>query len=69
MKVKNIHKRILKASRQQVEKSILSLSKEDDEIWPLDKWPPMRFKEGIKIGAKGGHGPIRYAVEKYTRLK
>ncbi len=26
----------------------------------------MRFKEGIQIGAKGGHGPIRYSVEKYA---
>ncbi|AWV97061.1 hypothetical protein [Arcticibacterium luteifluviistationis] len=65
MKVKNIHKRILKASKQQVEKSMLSLSKVRDEIWPLEKWPAMKFKEGIKIGAKGGHGPIRYTVEKY----
>ena len=25
----------------------------------------MKFKDGIKIGAKGGHGPIKYTVENY----
>jgi len=25
----------------------------------------MKFKDGIKIGSSGGHGPIRYLVEKY----
>ena len=24
----------------------------------------MRFKEGLKLGSKGGHGPIRYTVSK-----
>jgi len=33
-------------------------------IWPNDKWPAMRFKDGLKVGAKGGHGPIRYTIEK-----
>lgn len=26
----------------------------------------MKFKEGIQVGAKGGHGPIRYTVEEYN---
>ena len=26
----------------------------------------MRFKEGLKEGNKGGHGPIRYTVHKYV---
>lgn len=43
-----------------------TLSTEKDEIWPQEKWPEMKFKDGIKIGAKGGHGPIRYSVEKYN---
>tara|TARA_R110002049_G_scaffold118559_2_gene272593 strand:+ start:1642 stop:2016 length:375 start_codon:yes stop_codon:yes gene_type:complete len=25
----------------------------------------MKFKDGIQVGEKGGHGPIRYTVEKY----
>ena len=35
-------------------------------IWPKEKWPPMRFKDGLKVGAKGGHGPIKYIIEKYN---
>lgn len=34
-------------------------------VWPTENWPAMIFKEGIKVGAEGGHGPIRYSVEKY----
>ena len=26
----------------------------------------MKFKGGIRVGAKGGHGPIRYSVEQYN---
>lgn len=26
----------------------------------------MKFKDRIKVGANGGHGPIRYSVEKYN---
>lgn len=25
----------------------------------------MKFKEGIRIGSQGGHGPIRYIVDRY----
>jgi len=43
-----------------------TLSTDNDKIWPKEKWPAMKFKGGINIGAKGGHGPIRYSVEKYN---
>lgn len=26
----------------------------------------MKFRDRIEVGAKGGHGPIRYSVEKYN---
>lgn len=45
---------------------IETLSTENDQIWPKGKWPRMKFKDGIQVGAKGGHGPIRYKVEKYN---
>ena len=35
-------------------------------MWPKEQWPALKFKEGIKDGAKGSHGPIRYTVEKYN---
>ena len=43
-----------------------TLSTENDKIWPTEQWPAMKFKGGIQVGAKGGHGPIRYTVEKYN---
>ena len=43
-----------------------TLSTDNDKIWPKEKWPAMKFKDGIKVGAKGGHGPIKYSVEKYN---
>ena len=42
-----------------------TLSTENDLVWPNEEWPAMKFKEGIKVGAVGGHGPIRYSVENY----
>ena len=42
-----------------------TLATEEDRIWPTEKWPAMTFEDGLKLGAKGGHGPIRYSVETY----
>ncbi|GAB5554467.1 MAG: hypothetical protein Sapg2KO_40580 [Saprospiraceae bacterium] len=42
-----------------------TLASQNDKIWPFEKWPKMKFKEGIKEGAIGGHGPIRYQIKKY----
>jgi len=66
MKVLNIHKRILKQPMGEVSALIETLSTSNDKIWPSDKWPLMKFQRGIAVGAKGGHGPIRYTVEKYN---
>jgi hypothetical protein len=65
MKVLNIHKRTLNQSKSKVVEILKTLSTENDRIWPKEKWPEMKFKDGIQIGAIGGHGPIRYTVEKY----
>ena len=66
MKVLNIHKRILNQPKNKLIESLKTLSTENDKIWPKEKWPAMKFKDGIKVGAKGGHGPVRYSVEKYN---
>jgi hypothetical protein len=66
LKVLNIHKRIINLPKSKVSKLLETLSTENDKIWPNEKWPAMRFKNGIKIDAQGGHGPIRYCVEKYN---
>ncbi len=65
MKVLNIHTRTINASKKDVARLLGTLSTDNDMIWPKESWPKMKFKGGIKVGAKGGHGPIRYSVEKY----
>ena len=66
MKALNIHTRTINQPKRKVTELLETLSTENDQIWPNEKWPRMKFKDGIKVGAKGGHGPIRYAVEKYN---
>jgi hypothetical protein len=42
-----------------------SLASENDQLWPRDRWPAMRFAKELCVGASGGHGPVRYFVEAY----
>lgn len=65
MKVLNIHKRTIHQPKSKVSELLKTLSTENDLIGPKENWPEMKFKDGIQVGAKGGHGPIRYTVEKY----
>lgn len=40
----------------------------DDRLWPgtpAGRWPPMRLDRALGVGARGGHGPIRYHVVEY----
>lgn len=62
MKVLNVHKREIRKPVKNVLQLFTTLSTKSDRIWPLDKWPPIRLKNGLKMGSKGGHGPIRYEV-------
>ncbi|MBC8424132.1 SRPBCC family protein, partial [bacterium] len=41
------------------------LSGPHEALWPDDRWPPMRFDRPLQVGARGGHGPIRYDVGAY----
>lgn len=66
MRILNIHQRTLNQPKSKVTELLKTLSTKNDRIWPKEKWPEMKFKNGIQVGAKGGHGPIRYSVEKYN---
>ena len=66
MKILNIHERRLNARPEQVGAVINTLSSRDDRLWPRDKWPPMKFDSELRVGASGGHGPIRYHVSEYV---
>ena len=65
LKVINIHKRTINQPKKKLTELIETLSTEKDKIWPFEKWPKMKFKEGLKEGSNGGHGPIRYTINKY----
>jgi len=65
LKVLNIHTRTINQPIREVSELLETISTENDKIWPKGKWPRMKFNDGIHMGAKGGHGPIRYTVEKY----
>ena len=62
--VLNIHQRIINQPKVTVAKLLKTLSTKEDKVWPLEKWPAMRFKKGLVEGAKGGHGPIGYFIKK-----
>ncbi|MEH1099592.1 SRPBCC family protein [Micromonospora sp. CPCC 205561] len=70
--VRNIHERQLAAPASAVSALIDSLATPDDRLWPRDRWPAMRFDRPLGVGARGGHGPVRYTVVAYrpgTRVR
>ena len=66
MKVFNQHKRIINQPKEKISKLIEKLASKEDKIWPHNKWSPMRFKDGLKVSSKGGHGIIRYTIIAYN---
>lgn len=65
MNVLNTHSRTLNVPLPKVAELVATIANKDDQIWPTEQWPRMRFKEGTKVGASGGHGPIRYSIEAF----
>ena len=66
MKILNINSRQLVSSLGEAGTLIDSLSSNNDRLWPRDTWPPMKFDRELKVGANGGHGPVRYEVVEYV---
>jgi hypothetical protein len=66
MEVLNIHERELDADAVQIGALIDTLASKEDLLWPKHIWPHMDFDRSLGVGAKGGHGPIRYFIEEYT---
>lgn len=65
MQVINSHKRTLHEPIEKVSVLFRTLATHNDLVWPSEKWPAMRFKDGLKVGSKGGHGRIRYTIIKF----
>ena len=63
--MQNIHERKISTSLMEVAVLLDSLASTSDRFWPHETWPPMKFNKPMQVGAKGGHGPIRYWVKSY----
>ncbi len=66
MKIWNVHERRLDAKPESVGAILDTLSSSDDRLWPRENWPPQQFDGPLGVGARGGHGPVRYAVSAYV---
>jgi|SRR5579875_2628036 len=62
MRLNNIHERTLPTRGIAAGSLIDGLAGDNDQLWPLDRWPAMRFQGGLGVGNEGGHGPVRYQV-------
>jgi hypothetical protein len=67
MRVQTRHARSLYATPEQVGRLVAALGSDRDVLWPADRWPgtELAFDRPLGVGARGGHGAIRYAVEAY----
>ena len=65
MRIDNRHARTIALDAVEAGKWLDSLASEDDQLWPRS-WPPMVLDQGLRVGSRGGHGPVRYAVEAYV---
>ncbi|MGH9025618.1 MAG: SRPBCC family protein [Acidimicrobiia bacterium] len=62
--IHNVHSRAFDAPATQVGALLDSVASAGDRLWPR-RWPKLRLDCPLAVGAAGGHGPIRYSVERY----
>jgi hypothetical protein len=65
MKITNKHSRIINKPISEVAVILNSLSSNNDQLWPREKWSPMELDRDLSNGATGGHGPIQYVVTEF----
>ena len=67
MRFHNVHRRRLDADAAVVGQLIDTLASDDDQLWPVEAWPRMCLAGGLRPGSDGGHGPVRYSVQRHLR--
>src|ERR687896_37514 len=67
MRVQSVHTRELYVPVEALGRMLDGLAGPDDVLWPIERWPndPIRFDRPLGVGARGGHGPIRYTIVAY----
>jgi hypothetical protein len=66
MRIRNEHARALDALPHSAGALIDGLASPNDRLWPRSRWPSMSFDRPLSVGARGGHGPVRYCVGDYV---
>jgi hypothetical protein len=69
MRVINSHKRTINQPIRMVYPLFKTLASPNDLVWPYEKWPAIKFKNGLHVGSEGGHGRIRYTIIKFIEGK
>lgn len=69
MQVLNVHRRVLPVRTEAMVPLFATLASKEDMMLATDLWPRMRLNQGLQVGSKGGHGPIRYTVAAYDPLQ
>jgi hypothetical protein len=64
--MRNVQQRIIDAPIDTLGALLDSVGGPNDKLWPARAWPPMILDNGLAIGSRGGHGPIRYSVSEYV---
>jgi hypothetical protein len=67
MRIESVHTRELPVTAHELGRILDTLAGPDDKLWPIERWPndPIGFDRPLAVGARGGHGPIRYTVAAY----
>jgi len=65
MKIENVHERTYPVEASALAPFLDGLGSGADRLWPRRQWPPMVVGAGLHVGSAGGHGPVRYVVERY----
>lgn len=60
-----VNERLIAAPASAIGALLDRLATVDDGLWPVATWPAVRLDRPLGVGADGGHGPVRYAVEAY----
>jgi len=57
MRIDNVHERTVTGGPAEIGPLLARLGQPDDPLYP-PSWPPMRYADGIVVGARGTHGIV-----------